>query len=284
MSYAELHCLSDFSFGRGASNAGELFERAHAQGYRALAITDECSLAGIVRAFEAARATGVKLVVGSEITLEDGLKLVLLVEDRNGYSTLCRLITQGRRRSAKGEYRLVRDDLEDLPGLLAMWVPGDTPSREDGDWLRQRFDGRLWLAVELHRGADDATRLRDLLALSDALGIPAVAAGDVHMHVRARRALQDTMTAIRHRSTVAGAGARHWGTGARWPPFIRACCWKKPRASPTAAASASTKTWATSTRANWCRKATRVNPGCASWWNRACASAGPKAKTPKPAH
>src|SRR3546814_19020325 len=88
VNYAELHCLSDFSFGRGASSAAELFERAREQGYHALAITDECSLAGIVRALEASRATGVRLIVGSEFTLDDGLKLVLLVEDREGYGPL----------------------------------------------------------------------------------------------------------------------------------------------------------------------------------------------------
>ena len=147
--YAELHCLSDFSFCRGASNAAELFERARRQGYRALAITDECSLAGIVRALEASRDTGVPLIVGSEFALEDGPKLVLLVEDRDGYTSLCRLITRGRRRSAKGEYRLLRADLdaEPLQGLLALWIPGEAPVREHGEWLRQRFDGRLWLAV-----------------------------------------------------------------------------------------------------------------------------------------
>jgi error-prone DNA polymerase len=218
--YAELHCLSDFSFGRGASSAGELFERAQQQGYHALAMTDECSLAGIVRGLEASRATGLRMIVGSEITLDaDGaapLKLVLLVETREGYTTLCRLITQGRRRSTKGEYRLTRDDLADgLPGLLALWIPDARMSFEDGAWLRQRFDGRLWLAVELHRGADDMQRLRDLMALADALSIPAVASGDVHMHVRSRRALQDTMTAIRHRTTIAQAGKRLFPNGER---------------------------------------------------------------------
>ncbi|HRA03496.1 MAG TPA: PHP domain-containing protein, partial [Thermomonas sp.] len=77
--YAELHCLSDFSFLRGAASAQALFERARACGYEALAITDECSLAGIVRGLEAARATGLKLIVGSEFALGCGMKLVLLV-------------------------------------------------------------------------------------------------------------------------------------------------------------------------------------------------------------
>ena len=218
--YVELHCLSDFSFGRGASSAGELFDRAQRQGYRALAITDECSLAGIVRGLEASRATGLRMIVGSEFTFDaDGqapLKLVLLVETREGYTTLCRLITQGRRRSAKGEYRLTREDLADgLPGLLVLWIPDARMSFEDGAWLKPCFDGRLWLAVELHRGADDAQRLHGLLSLAEALGIPAVASGDVHMHVRGRRALQDTMTAIRHRTTIAHAGRRLFPNGER---------------------------------------------------------------------
>src|SRR5690606_34390712 len=215
--YAELHCLSDFSFGRGASDAAELFERAKQQGYRALAVTDECSLAGIVRALEASEASGVPLIVGSEFSLDDGLKLVLLVEDRGGYANLCRLITRGRRRSAKGEYRLERADFHavGLHGLLALWIPGTVPEREQGEWLKRRFDGRLWLAVELHRGPDDDARLRALQALAGELGIPAVASGDVHMHVRGRRALQDTMTAIRHRVPVARAGARLFPNGER---------------------------------------------------------------------
>ncbi len=214
--YAELHCLSDFSFGHGASSAGELFDRARRQGYRALAITDECSLAGIVRALEASDATGLPLIVGSELTLDDGLKLVLLVESFAGYGTLCQLLTQGRRRSAKGEYSLGREDIAGgLPGLLVLWLPDATPSYGDGEWLRQHFDGRLWLTVELHRGADDARRLDALLAFSRSLGIPAVASGDVHMHVRGRRALHDTMTAIRHRTTIAQAGQRLFPNGER---------------------------------------------------------------------
>src|SRR5690606_32980799 len=104
--YAELHCLSDFSFLRGAASAEELFERAAHCGYEALAITDECSLAGIVRARDAARVAGVKLVVGAEFRLECGMRLVLLVEDRAGYSQLCRVITTARRAAEKGHYRL----------------------------------------------------------------------------------------------------------------------------------------------------------------------------------
>ncbi|WP_263140208.1 error-prone DNA polymerase [Pseudomonas sp. RIT-PI-AD] len=220
--YAELHCLSNFSFQRGASSARELFERATRHGYQALAITDECSLAGIVRAWQASRDTGLPLIVGSEIRLEEGPKLVLLVEDLAGYQRLCRLITLARRRAAKGEYRSLREDFDEaLDGLLALWVPqpGEDPARE-GRWLRERFPGRVWLAVELHRGPDDATRLRRLQAQAAALGLPLVAAGDVHMHARGRRALQDCMTAIRHHLPVAEAGAYLFGNGER---HLRPC-------------------------------------------------------------
>ncbi|PKM09213.1 MAG: error-prone DNA polymerase, partial [Gammaproteobacteria bacterium HGW-Gammaproteobacteria-7] len=215
--YAELHCLSDFSFGRGASRAGELFARAKAIGYTALAITDECSLAGIVRAHEAALEAGLALIVGSEIQLDDGPKLVLLVEDATGYRALSRLITLARRRATKGRYRLTRADLDsaDSTGLLALWLPGDPPDPSDGAWLRTRFEDRLWLAVELHRGPHDAARQGNLLALAQQLGLRAVACGDVHMHVRSRRALHDTLTAIRHRTTLAEAGTRLFANGER---------------------------------------------------------------------
>ncbi len=212
--YAELHCLSNFSFQRGASNARELFERAAQHGYRALAITDECTLAGIVRAWQAAREVALTLIVGSEFCLDDGPRLVLLAEDLSGYQGLCRLITRARRRAEKGRYRLLREDLDEpLHGLLAIWL---APHGEaDGQWLRQRFPGRLWLGVELHRGPDDAAVLKSLQAQARRMGIPAVACGDVHMHARGRRALQDCMTAIRHHLPVAEAGQYLFPNGER---------------------------------------------------------------------
>src|SRR5258706_11473775 len=103
--YAELHCLSNFSFLRGASHPEELVERAAALGYAALALTDECSLAGVVRAHGAAKARGLPLIVGTEIAL-DGMKLVFLARDRKSYGAICALITTGRRRAAKGKYLL----------------------------------------------------------------------------------------------------------------------------------------------------------------------------------
>ena len=214
--YAELHCLSNFSFGRGASSAHELFERAKACGYTALAITDECSLAGIVRALEASRATGLKLIVGAEFQLHDGPRLVLLCATKAGYTALCALITRGRRASSKGSYRLTCADLAGgLPGTFALWLPAPVVDIAHGRWMHATFGDRAWLAVELHHGPDDAQRLRELQTLARAVDLPLLAAGDVHMHVRRRLALQHTLTAIRHRVPVAAAGALIFRNGER---------------------------------------------------------------------
>lgn len=255
--YAELHCLSDFTFLRGASSAAQLFERARACGYQALAITDECSLAGIVRAFEASRNTGVPLIVGSEFRLVDGTRFVLLVQDQAGYEALCSLITTGRRAAGKGCYRLTREDFArpglDLSGLLCLWLPSphpdevqaDAPDEQQADaldglgakgmddeapavpesgedrlaleraaWVRRIFP-HAWLAVELHRDRDDAAVLRHLLALAQKTGLTPVACGDVHMDLKRRRALQDTLTALRHRRPLTEAGGWLFRNGER---------------------------------------------------------------------
>ncbi|MBS1141480.1 MAG: error-prone polymerase [Proteobacteria bacterium] len=210
--YAELHCLSNFSFLRGASHPAELIAQAAAQGYTALALTDECSLAGIVRAHQAAKEAGLQLIVGSEMTTVDGLKLVFLAKNREGYGNLSALITLARRRAEKGAYTLQRHDLNvvspngAVPDCLVLWVPGEAATVDDGRWLAERFPGRAWIAVELHAGPDDATKLADLQALGAACGLPLVAAGDVHMHVKARRPVQDVLTALRLKTTVFDAG------------------------------------------------------------------------------
>jgi error-prone DNA polymerase len=126
--YAELHCVTNHSFLRGASDPEELVHRAAELGYHALAVTDECSVAGVVRAHGAAKEAGLKLVIGSEFTLADGLKVVLLAATLAGYERLCELITTARRAAPKGEYRVRRDDIPDITdGLLARWIPAPKP-------------------------------------------------------------------------------------------------------------------------------------------------------------
>jgi error-prone DNA polymerase len=207
MTYAELHCISNFSFLRGASHPEELVARAREEGYSALAITDECSLAGVVRAHIEAKKCALKLVIGSELRLDDGLRLVLLATDRESYGNLAALITRGRRSAVKGSYRLSRADLADgVAGCLALWLPGRVPDADEARWLKPRFREALWIAVERLLDADDAARCADLAEIASMTGLPLVAAGDVHMHGRDRRALQDTLTAIRLKTTVARAG------------------------------------------------------------------------------
>jgi error-prone DNA polymerase len=224
--YAELHCLSNFTFLRGASRAEELVARAQALGYAALAITDECSVAGVVRAHAALRelmgsgaTPTLRLIVGSELRLADGLRLVVLAANRRGYGQLCRLITRGRRAAPKGEYCLGRADVAELlcPGdCLLLWLDADAAPADDiAAWLYERFAGAAWIAVELLREGRDRARLAALTALGARAGLPLVAAGDVHMHARERRRLQDALTAIRHNVPVAEAGPWLLASGER---------------------------------------------------------------------
>ena len=216
--YAELHALSNFTFLRGASHPEELVETAAALGYEALAITDECSMSGIVRAHTAAKEHGLrKLIIGSELRLRSGRKLVVLAQNRNGYAALCELITKARRAAKKGSYELGRLAFEDgLPDCVVLWVPDDALSLDVEDhWIRETFRDRLWIAVELLANGRQREQLKKLVEESRRLKLPLVACGDVHMHCRSRRILQDTQTAIRAGVTVDKAGFALYPNGER---------------------------------------------------------------------
>ncbi|MDA8390369.1 MAG: error-prone DNA polymerase [Gammaproteobacteria bacterium] len=213
MRYAELHCLSHFSFQRGASSPRELVQRAKSLGYQALALTDECSFAGLVEAHCAAREAGLKLIVGMEVTFVEGPKCVLLACHAEGYAGLTALITRGRG-SAKGTYHLSVHDALDLRDCLLLWCASDATG-EAVRPLAAAFAARFWILAELHRTAADARHRRCLTAWSAEFHRPVVAAGDVHMHVRGRRALQDVMTAIRLKVPVSEAGYALFQNGER---------------------------------------------------------------------
>ncbi|MGS5088519.1 error-prone DNA polymerase [Hydrogenophaga sp. A37] len=203
--YAELKCLSNFSFLRGASKPEELVERAQALGYSALALTDECSLAGIVRAHVAAKKQGLKLLVGSQFQVQCAapFTLVVLATNLNGYGNLCEFITRLRRTAPKGTYRLTLKHIsaDALADCLVIAVPQRGSSQAQMDavarWLLQHFLGRCWLGVEQLQLMDDEVRLHRLRQSSELTAVPLVAVGDVHMHVRSRKALQDVLTATR---------------------------------------------------------------------------------------
>ena len=216
--YAELHCLSNFSFQRGASHPKELVARAAQLGYQALALTDECSVAGVVRAWEAAKECGLHLIVGSEFVWGD-LRLVALARDAQGWGNLCEFITAARAAAPKGQYHVGPGSpfslLQGCELLLA-------PCRERmgaSDFVAVsaclssaraqfglNFDGHLWLAVELHLAPDDSLWLATLQRAGAALGLPLVAGGGVHMHARSRKPLQDVITAVQRGCSVAECG------------------------------------------------------------------------------
>ena len=228
--YAELHCLSNFSFQRGASHADELVVRAARLGYTAIAITDECSLAGIVRAHDAIKSYVEQrnealaivtpqtieqtnrdwppppaLIVGAEFHLRDGPSFVLLAADREAYAQISRLITRGRQTQPKGRYELHKRDCDALDRCLALWLANEQSSSEQGRWLAERT-AQSWLAVELHRGHDDDALLAHRRQLAQASGLRCVATGGVLFHDRSRKMLHDVLTSIRIGKPVSECG------------------------------------------------------------------------------
>ncbi|QSP94200.1 error-prone DNA polymerase [Marinobacter salinisoli] len=218
--YAELCCVSNFTFLTGASHPQELAERAAELGYPALAITDACSVAGIPRAWAALKDSPVKLITGSHFELDDAPpgastpRFVLLARTRKGYGQLCQLITTGRRRAEKGQYQLFFQDIEthSLDDCLCLWRPPEpTQASADqalacGEWLLRLFEHRLWLAATRTLESGEEQKLARIRWLAEQLRCPITATGDVHMHSRERQPLQDVLTALRHHSTVDQAG------------------------------------------------------------------------------
>ncbi|KQW43285.1 MULTISPECIES: error-prone DNA polymerase [unclassified Roseateles] len=203
--YAELRCSTNFSFLKGSSWPREYVERAKELGYSAIAITDECSMAGVVRAHVEAKEQGLKLLVGSQFDIQCDFPftLVVLATKLNGYGNLCQLVSKLRRRSEKGTYEMGLDDV--LPGVLDDCVVIACPTRHAlppellqlGRWLFKYFLGRAWLGIDLLRRSDDEIRLLRMRQISVETLIPLVAVGNVTMHRRSRKPLLDVMTATR---------------------------------------------------------------------------------------
>lgn len=211
--FAELHCLSNFSFLRGASHPEELVAQASALGYSALAITDECSVAGVVRAWQYRREheLSLKLIVGSEFHLDD-LYFVLLAPTRLAWTQLCRLITQARSRARKGEYELLTSDLtpDALNECLCLWYPCGVAQLDAAGYelLQPASPERLWVANSRHLEPNEDELYSYRQRLAQRLKLPEVCTNQVHMHIPERQHLQDTLTAIRHGCTIQTAGYR----------------------------------------------------------------------------
>ena len=211
MTYAELQVTTHFSFLRGASSAEELFAQAAMLGMPALGVVDRNSLAGIVRAHEAAKVTGVRLVVGCRLDLEDGTALLVYPTDRTAYSRLCRLLSIGKGRAGKGACRLSWDDVAEWgAGQIGVLVPGRI---DDALSLRMRrlkgeFGDRAYCALTRRFRPNDALRLHQLEEMARAARVPTVATNDVLYHAPERRMLQDVVTCIREGCTIDDAGFR----------------------------------------------------------------------------
>ncbi|AEC19755.1 DNA polymerase III alpha subunit [Pusillimonas sp. T7-7] len=217
--YAELDCISNFSFLQGASHPEELVQRAAQLGYEALALSDECSLAGVVRAWTEAKKQRIKLIIGSRFKL-DGMHIIILARTLNGYGNLSELITLARRSCDKGQYQLSlqnilapssgHEHLAHMPDCLVIFKPGYGASMSELDThiplLQQAFPGRLWLGLSLHHQYADAQHLATLQAAAERFDLKLVATGQVQMHVRSRQPMHDTITAIRLKQTVQDCG------------------------------------------------------------------------------
>lgn len=214
MSYAELFCQSNFSFLQGASHPEELVQQAHFLGYKAIALVDECSIAGVVRAHTEIKDHGlsINLIVGSLLRLEPGLKLILLSPNHAGYSELCRIITNARRRSPKGEYELNEWDLKTSKHCLAIWLPqkckGENKEQDEhwAIWLKKHYPNRLWIGCQRHLTPNEKSDIQYCEQLSLQHQIPITACGGVLMHSPDRQPLQHILSAIKSGTSVAKMG------------------------------------------------------------------------------
>src|SRR5215471_19156801 len=199
--YVPLWCKSHYSFLEGASAPDALVDEARRLGLRSLALTDRDGLYGVVRAHGQARALGVQLLIGAQVTLSDRSHLLLLAQDRRGYAHLCRLLTTGHGCAPKGQSAVTWEEVAaHAPGLLALWGGAGSVLTRDPDptsvasLLRDAFGDRVYALLTRHRQASDVPREQRLRARAARYGLPLVAAIEVLYHTPALRPLQDVLT------------------------------------------------------------------------------------------
>ncbi len=220
MTYFELQITSNYSFLRGASHIEELFAQAAIFGYAAVAITDRNSLAGIARAHQRARETGIRLIIGCQLVLADGTGLLVYPTDRDAYARLCHLLSLGKGRAGKGNCHLHWQDIAGhAEGLIGVLVPSPALV-ENLVQMKAIFGARGYLALTLHRAPGDAQRLHGLSETACGAGIKTVATNDVLYHAPERRILHDVVTCIRAGCTIDAAGFRLTASADRYllPP------------------------------------------------------------------
>ncbi|MEZ9396146.1 error-prone DNA polymerase [Vibrio splendidus] len=208
--YSELFCQSNYSFLEGASHAEELVLQADFLRYKALAVTDECSVAGIVKVHSAIKQhkLSLKQIVGSMFWLNEECQVVLLCPNRKAYAELCRIITNARRRSSKGHYQLSEWDIMSAKHCFILWLPQQ--KNEDahwGQWLSQHNSGRLWIGLQRHLKQTDQQYIDYCVELSQHHHLPITACGGVLMHNANRLPLQHSLTAIKYQKPITEVGS-----------------------------------------------------------------------------
>ncbi|MEZ8691165.1 error-prone DNA polymerase [Vibrio splendidus] len=208
--YSELFCQSNYSFLEGASHAEELVLQADFLRYKALAVTDECSVAGIVKVHSAIKQhkLSLKQIVGSMFWLNEECQVILICPNRQAYAELCRIITNARRRSSKGHYQLSEWDIMSAKHCFILWLPQQ--KNEDahwGLWLSQHHPGRLWIGLQRHLKQTDQQYTDYCVELSQHHQLPITACGGVLMHNANRLPLQHSLTAIKYQRPITEVGS-----------------------------------------------------------------------------
>src|SRR6266853_1009296 len=218
--YAELHCHSAFSFLDGASQPDELLAEAHRLGLPALALTDRNGIYGSLAFAHAAQPLGLQAITGAEVTLSDGAHVVLLAESAQGYTNLCRLLTEAHLGAERLDPRLPLSSLEarhegliilsgsHRDGLLSrtLETEGLRAARELAARCKTVFGpDRFFVEIQRNRVRGDLARSRALIDIAADLKLGVLASGNVHYHVRSLHRLHDVMVAIRHRMTLDGS-------------------------------------------------------------------------------
>lgn len=219
--YAELHCMSNFTFLRGASHPEELVNEAASLGYEAIAITDECSLAGVVRAHVAAKDKHIKLLVGSEFFLTEGIHLILLASNKKSYAQISGLISRARLASPKGSYTITLEDFKrEMSHFLTIWLIDDaqddainSKNHYFASELRELFPENLWMGITLSRKHQEQQRYLKFYQIAAQHHIPMTACGNIHMHSASRKPLQDVLTSIKFNSQLSQMGRQLLANG-----------------------------------------------------------------------
>ncbi len=206
MSYAELCTTSNFTFLVGASHPEEFVVRAGELNLAAVAITDRNSFAGIVRGHAAARAVGVRYIVGTRFVLTDAPDILAYPRNRTGYGHLCRILTRGKRRTVKGKCDLTLTDILEEGRDCIFILASGREAPDTVQQLKERFGRDVFLGMMPHYDGADDERFAQRAALAETAGIPLVACGDVLMHRASRRRLADILSCIRERTTIQNLG------------------------------------------------------------------------------